>query len=547
LNHPPPSGSSLTVSPGTVVDGYRVGRYIGSGSFGSVYEAVDGRTQRSVALKICPTANPEACILRQLDHPHIVGFIDEFIADVGHVTVLEHVSGIPLSRLLEHVHYDSVRKLRVSAVFRQIRDTTASAEAPHAPGDQPAMVLLHSPERFEKFGCRVVLQMATAVAYANSHNIVHRDIKPENILVGLCGTAKLIDFGVGATDSDSSLIGGTLSYMPECELQRLAGLEHELGAASSAGQNGVFADLYALGVVLYEVTVGKLPYPTVMADHSVVSAAREALPGRQGLAAKLRKDSAVEPGIRAIIVNCLTASEAGDPQLMLGYSSARQLTEDLECLLTNHPLKHSCEMPTAVMLRRWRRYRTGLMTAAVFFLVVCLVFLADRHATGVRLSAVEVFLEERSSVDHPIPDEISAKVLRPGWFPDSRELRLKRAELCHGLGAGLLSNGRPEAAVSLLQRAVTLAPQSGDAWNDLGVALFKGKRYSIAIRAFNSAMMLPCDHAAVLSNRGAAYAASNEQQNARSDFLQALRIDEQNKAAKRHLQLLDSIRIGPAQ
>ena len=522
---------------------YRVVRYVGSGSFGCVYEAVDSRTQQSVALKICPTANPEARILRQLDHPHIVGFIDEFMVDVGHVTVVEYVSGVPLSRLLEHVHHRSVSQARVCDVFEQIRDATAADKVPHTGGNQSATFPVQSRESFHRFGCRVVLQMAAAAMYAHSRNIVHRDIKPENILVGFCGTAKLIDFGVGGTDSDSSLMGGTLSYMRECELQQLAGLERELNSAASSGPSGVSADLYSLGVVLYEVTVGELPYPTVIADHSVVAAAREALPGRQGLVSKLREDSAVEPGLREIFINCLTASEDGDPQLMTGYSSAQQLTEDLGCLLKRRPLRHSRETAAAVMLRRWRRYRTWLMTAAVFLVVACLLFFADRHATSVRLATVESFLHELDSADRPVPDEISVALVRKGWFPDSAESHLTRAKLCHGLGAGLLNNGRPEAAHSFLERAVALAPKSGDAWNDLGVALFQRTDYAAAITAFNRAMTLSCDHASVLSNRGAAYAATNEEDKARRDFRQALNIDGSNDAAKQHLRLLDSITV----
>lgn len=124
-------------------------------------------------------------------------------------------------------------------------------------------------------------------------------------------------------------------------------------------------------------------------------------------------------------------------------------------------------------------------------------------------------------------------------------MRLQRAELCHGLGAELLRNGWSEVAQPLLERVVVLASKLGNVWNDLGVALFKRKEYSRAIRGFDSAIALSCDHAAVLSNRGAAYAAANELDNARSDFLQALKIDEEHESARTHLRMLDSMAIAP--
>ena len=83
-------------------------------------------------------------------------------------------------------------------------------------------------------------------------------------------------------------------------------------------------------------------------------------------------------------------------------------------------------------------------------------------------------------------------LVQTGWFPDSTESHLKRAKLCHGLGAGLLNNGRPDVAHSFLEQAVALAANSGDTGNDLGVALFKRKDYFRSICAFDSAMTLQC-------------------------------------------------------
>ena len=118
----PQSGPVPILPPGTSVADYCVVRYVGSGSFGRVFEAIDGRTRKTVALKVCPVANPEARILPQLDHPNIVGFIDEFSSEFGHVTVVDYVNGVALSRLLEAVHRKSPDHLRIRDAFKQITD-----------------------------------------------------------------------------------------------------------------------------------------------------------------------------------------------------------------------------------------------------------------------------------------------------------------------------------------------------------------------------------------------------------------------------------------
>ncbi len=90
----PQSGPVPILPPGTLVATYCVVRHVGSGSFGRVFEAIDVRTEKTVALKICPVTSPEARILRQLIHPNIVGFVDEFNSEFGGVTVVHAGGGI---------------------------------------------------------------------------------------------------------------------------------------------------------------------------------------------------------------------------------------------------------------------------------------------------------------------------------------------------------------------------------------------------------------------------------------------------------------------
>jgi serine/threonine protein kinase len=204
---------------------YRVIEEIGEGGMGTIFLAEDMRSNRRVAIKLLSTGTRDALVLKRfrneaaalqkLSHPNIVECygIEE---DRGFVfLVMEHVSGTDIA---EH--------LRRS----------------------PNLMLA---------GLPLFIQVCSALEYVHSRGIIHRDIKPENILVTAQGTAKLIDFGlakdtyskVNLTAKDMML--GTLIYIsPEMALNAPV---------------GPAADLYSLGVSMYEIFTGKRPFESASA------------------------------------------------------------------------------------------------------------------------------------------------------------------------------------------------------------------------------------------------------------------------------------------
>jgi eukaryotic-like serine/threonine-protein kinase len=207
---------------GTSLNGrYRLEARIGSGGMSTVYRALDVTLERSVAIKLMNREvasdsdqlerfRREARAVAQLSHPHIVGVIDAGEDDGRPYIVLEYVEGETLK--------DRIR--------RQGRLPIAEAVA-------------------------YAIEIAHALGAAHARHIVHRDVKPQNVLIDEEGSAKVTDFGIARTLEEDGLTAdgrvlGTTDYVSP---------EQALGQAVT-GQS----DLYSLGIVLYEMLTGEVPF-----------------------------------------------------------------------------------------------------------------------------------------------------------------------------------------------------------------------------------------------------------------------------------------------
>jgi len=336
---------------------YRIRELLGEGGMGVVYLAERDDVGKQVAIKILRDAwlSParrerfasEQRTLAQLNHPSIAHLYDaDTLPDATPWFVMEYVEGIPLTRYCNKHGCSIKRRLQL---FRAVCE---------------------------------------AVQYAHQHAIIHRDLKPSNILVKNDSTVKLLDFGIA-------------KQMESLDMpmdQTLTGLRLMTPAYAAPEQVrgervGSHTDVYSLGVILYELLAGRLPFDlsnltpveaaTIVVDHE---------PGRPSQAAKrtAKNTQPSGPGKTAwadLDVLCLTAMHK-DPQRR--YRSVEALIRDIDHYLRGEPLEARPDSLQYRMAKFIRRNRRAVTTAVVVFAgIVGLVGFFTMRLARARNTAVE--------------------------------------------------------------------------------------------------------------------------------------------------------------
>ena len=218
---------------------YKIQSLIGTGGMAAVYLATDLILDRLVAIKVLRLDfrqnddamrrfRREALSATQLTHPNIVGVYDVGQSQEMNYIVMEYVEGTDLK--------DYVRQ----------RGALHPIEA-----------------------VRIMMQIVSAIAAAHQNRIIHRDIKPQNILIDREGNVKITDFGIAVALSDTSLT----------QTNTLLGSVHYLSPEQArGGMATIQTDIYALGIVLYELLTGKVPFDGESAVSIALKHFQEPLP-----------------------------------------------------------------------------------------------------------------------------------------------------------------------------------------------------------------------------------------------------------------------------
>lgn len=329
---------------------YEVTRLIGTGGMGSVYQAerVDGQFRKQAALKLVTpdAAAPHATerflqereTLAALDHPNIVKLLDGGVTEEGlPYFLMDYVEGTPIDE------YCNTHKLGIEQRLR------------------------------------LFLQVCDAVQYAHRALIVHRDIKPRNILVTAEGVPKLLDFGI-AKLMRGARERGTAQVSEMTQVFRTFTLEYASPEQLCTGPMTVAVDIYALGVLLYELLAGRWPYAVETPSEVALAYAICELQPEKPSEAVFRKDPAEIAAQRSATPEKLRQSIAGDLDAIIlkaiqkqpeqRYSSCSGLAADIERHLAWKPVEARTHTFGYLLGRLARRNRAAFTAAALAVLIL---------------------------------------------------------------------------------------------------------------------------------------------------------------------------------
>jgi len=307
------------------IPGYVLRREVHRGGQGVVYEALQQSTQRRVAVKVMkegPFASAadkarfdrEVQILAQLKHPSIVAIHDSGQAAGHFYFVMDFVEGLPFDEFVSHDTSPLATKLDL---FARICD---------------------------------------AVRTAHLLGIIHRDLKPGNILIDAQGQPHILDFGLAkmaGADAEATMMTATGQFVGSAPW---ASPEQAQGDPSRIDLR---TDVYALGVMFYQMLTGRFPYDVTGALPDVLQRIRNVEPARPSTVRRQLNDE-----LDTIALKCLHK----DPSRR--YDTAGDLGRDLRHYLAHEPIEAKRDSYFYVLRKQVRRYRAPLAIAGVFVLLL---------------------------------------------------------------------------------------------------------------------------------------------------------------------------------
>jgi tRNA A-37 threonylcarbamoyl transferase component Bud32/tetratricopeptide (TPR) repeat protein len=451
---------------------YRIKRLIGVGGMGAVYEAMQEQPRRTVAMKVMRAGIASRSALRRFEYEA------QLLGRLRHPGIAQVFEAGTHDALTGPVPYFAMEYIPAAATLTEFATRGR----------------LSTRARLEMF-----VRVCDAVHHGHQKGIVHRDLKPSNILVDSAGSPKIIDFGVArATDSDMAVttlqtdlgqLIGTLQYMsPE-------------QCAADPNDIDTRSDVYSLGVVLYELLTGQLPYAVTRTDlYEAARIIREEKPARlSSVDRHLRGD------LETITLKAIEKDRARR------YQSAAELGGDIDRYLRGEPI---LARPASVayqvrMLARRHKALIAIVLAITLGLVLAVIgtgvglYRATKERDRVRLAEMRArdearragsaaeFLRETLLSANPLlmvtPQPSEEDRMYAPWEPsypayleyagkpgnaatvadvlESAGTRLTtsfpndgatRADMLHLIGNTLVRIGRPTRGRELLQQSLTI-------------------------------------------------------------------------------------------
>lgn len=378
--------------------GFRLRQELGRGSFARVFLAEQAELAgRMVVLKVSAIDGDEPQTLAQLQQTHIVPIysVHEDRCLGMRAVCMPYFGGASLSSVLRKLWIDTPRPMQGQQLAEALEAVSSPFHsAPSSPdgraSSEKSSCGLSAPELTDESSVRsdtqtlkelaevpyaqaaasIVARLADALQHAHERGVHHRDIKPSNILLCADGSPMLLDFNVARnlrSDQPQRSVGGIVAYMAPEHLRALA----DPGSGKSELVDHR-ADIYSLGMVLYEMLVGCSPFEHTASYAPVLPLVMLLAAERSGTVPTLREKRPDLPWtLESILRKCM------EPDPEHRYQQADQLAEDLRCFLTDRPLRHAPEISVIERMRKWGRRHPRLTstTTAVSAAAVLLVLI----------------------------------------------------------------------------------------------------------------------------------------------------------------------------
>jgi serine/threonine protein kinase/Tfp pilus assembly protein PilF len=492
----PPGELQEATLVGRILSHYQVLSLLGAGGMGEVYLARDPRLDRTVALKILPrelAEDPdrmqrftrEAKAASALNHPNVATIYDVGENDGISFIAMEHVEGETL----------------LARISRRMTP----------------------PEVVD-----VAVQAADALDLAHAKGITHRDIKPANLMLTDRGHVKVLDFGVAkVARSDEGSLNGDWTVEPVTAVGSVVGSAPYMSPEQIVGGDvDSRSDVFSLGVVIYQMATGQLPFSgstrAEMKDR-ILHAAPETM---------MRLNPDTPPELERITLKCLDKRTDGR------YQSGRELLTDLWPLKRQLDANVARAMPDAARLELLRRPGSHPGAAAVTPTGVDDASPTDAaRASEASELVARGWAHLRSGSYFEVSDAVSAfqaaTVIDPTYAGAHAGLAL--AKVAEGTNRAVLVEAFGEAKTAAL-RAVALDDQSADAQAALGLVMFFAEWDWIAAeRSFQRALAINPNHAEAYLHYGSLMEALGDLERGLHLKLQGLECDSTSAFA--HVQI----------
>jgi serine/threonine protein kinase/Flp pilus assembly protein TadD len=361
---------------GDTLLGFKLVGELGRGAFARVFLAEqEVLASRPVALKVTLRPTREAQRLARLQHTNVVPVYsvhDDGPVQVicmpflGRTTIADLIRAYRVDHPTRHTgrRSTSARGGRTTALDSKGRgsktaDSKGGADPTRAPiwtwdAEEPPPIV-GDPRAV----LQLLAQLADGLGHAHARGILHLDLKPANVLLADTGEPMLLDFNLSfdATQPDRELVGGTMPYMA---IEQLLDMRNRGRGAIDAR-----TDLYALGVMAYEMLTGAVPFGAAVRECRDIDA--QVAARRHGPPPLRARNPFVTPAVEAVVLKLL-APAPGDR-----YQSADELRTDIDRHLNDLPLKYARERSARERFGKWRRRHPRAPYRAA---VACVVALA---------------------------------------------------------------------------------------------------------------------------------------------------------------------------